>query len=171
MQTARHHLRKFAYILGDLSALAGSAALILGCGVIVIDVVGRYFGSPLRGSPDLVQLAFCVIVFGGLALCDREGGNVTVDLFADWFPDWLNHVFRAFGALIGFVVMALLAWQMLRNAEISILLKSSTNILNIPRAPFQWFVAGCCAIFCLEALVRLLDAVIEAAQRKNVVAR
>lgn len=60
--------------LMTLSAFVGPAGLIFVTGVIVADVVGRNMGLPLYGAQDLVTMTMVLIVFRGMALCDRTGG-------------------------------------------------------------------------------------------------
>jgi TRAP-type C4-dicarboxylate transport system permease small subunit len=65
----------------SLSAFFGTVCLIVQVVVILIDVVGRYFGYPLTGARDISQMAMVMVVFGGMALCDRIGGHISVDVF------------------------------------------------------------------------------------------
>ena len=83
-------LRKMADGLIALSAMIGTLALIGEVCVILADVVGRYFGSPLRGAQDVSQMGMVIIVFGGMALCDKLGGHVAVDVFERAYPAFLN---------------------------------------------------------------------------------
>ena len=83
-------LRNYADRLIGLSATIGSIGLIVEVGIILVDVIGRAFGSPLYGSQDLVTMTMVLLVFGGMALCDRRGGHIAVDIFERNFPDWLN---------------------------------------------------------------------------------
>ena len=41
--------------------------------MILYDVIGRALGSPLYGSQDLVTMTMIILVFGGMAICDRRG--------------------------------------------------------------------------------------------------
>ena len=76
---------------------AGIAALALLFEVIVIlvDVVGRALGRPLYGSLDMVTMAMVILVFGAMALCDRRGGHVAVDLLQSFFSERLNRYIAA----------------------------------------------------------------------------
>ena len=74
-------LQKLTDRLIGLSALIGTARSLFVVGVIIVDVVGRNFGRPLYGSQDLITMTMVLIVFGGMALCDRVGGHIIVDIF------------------------------------------------------------------------------------------
>ena len=97
-------LRKVADGLIGLSASISALALILVMGVIVVDVIGRGFGSPLYGSHDITTMVMVVIVFGAMALCDRDGGHIAVDLFERRFPPAMNRVIDILVAAGGAVI-------------------------------------------------------------------
>ena len=122
--------------------------------MILIDVIGRYFGSPLRGAQDVTQMAMVVLVFGGMALCDRQGGHIAVDLFERAFPAWLNRVTDIIAALLGTTIFALIAWNMWKSAALSQMLNLSTNIINLPKDWFQYYVVVSCVITALGMLLR-----------------
>jgi len=149
--------RKVVDVFGSLSALVGGAALLAGLAVILVDVIGRMLGAPLRGSPDLVQMAFVLIVFGGVPFCDKIGGNVAVDLLEPYFPPALNRLFLIFANVIGAVVFALIAWQMWESSKISKMLNLSTNILFLPKAPFQYAIVVLCAVTAISMALRVLE--------------
>lgn len=142
-------MRKFADRLIGLSALIGSSALILIVVVVLIDVIGRGFGQPLYGGQDVTTMAAVILVFGPMALCDRFGGHISVDLFEQYFPDGMNRMIDIGTAILGAVIFATLAWATWESAKLSLMLNLSTNLLYLPKAWFQW-----AAVFfmCLAAL-------------------
>lgn len=149
-------LRKVADGLIGLSAMVGTLALIAVVGVILVDVVGRYFGSPLWGAQDYSQMGMVIIVFGGMALCDKVGGQVAVDVFERAYPAFLNRAIDIVAAALGAVVFTIIAWAVYDSSKISLLLNLSTNIVNLPKAWFQWAV---CALSLITALGMGLRAV------------
>ena len=56
-------LRKTADGLISLSAFAGTLGLLFVTGVVLVDVIGRAFGAPLRGGQDFYQMGMVIIVF------------------------------------------------------------------------------------------------------------
>lgn len=145
--------------------LAGAAAIIAGLSllfitaVILVDVIGRYFGAPLYGSRDLVQMAAVIVVFGGMAYADRRGGHIQVDILEAHFAPGMNRFLTTLGYVIGTVVFALIGWNMWAASEMSALLNMSTNLLNLPRGPFEqvtsvlaWITALCLAERVLESV-------------------
>lgn len=149
-------VRTLADRLIGLSAALGSVSLMLIVVVILIDVIGRGFGKPLYGGQDITTMAGVIVVLAPMALCDRFGGHISVDLFERYFPDGMNRAIDIFVAVLGAIIFATLALATWQSAKLSLLLNLSTNLLYIPKAWFQW--AGV-AFMCLAALGLALRAV------------
>lgn len=154
------HLTKTADKLISLSSFIGSIALIVEVVVILIDVVGRAFNVPLVGAQDISQMSMLVLVFGAMALCDKLGGHIAVDIFEPSFPNWLNHLTDIFSAFIGAVIFAILAYAVYESSIISQMLHLATNIIYLPKAYFQWIITGFACITSLAMLLRGLDLII-----------
>ena len=137
--------RKLADGLINLSASIGALALLFLMGVIVVDVIGRAFGSPLYGGHDIVTMFMVVVVFGAMALCDRNGGHIAVDLFERKFSRRFNRIIDIAVAVLGVVIFVALAWATYDSAKLSVMLNLSTNLLNLPKSWFQHVLS----IFCL----------------------
>lgn len=158
-------MRKIADGLISLSAFIGGLCLLALVGVILIDVVGRAFGAPLFGSQDLINMGMAILVFGGMALCDRKGGHIAVDLLEPSFPASLNRLIDIAAAVIGAVVFLMIAYTIHESAKLSEMLNMSTNLLRLPRAWFQW---GVCALSIATALGMVLRAVELAVSGKDI---
>ncbi len=150
-------IRTLADRLIGLSAAIGSTALILIVVVVLIDVIGRAFGSPLYGGQDITTMATVILVFAPMALCDRLGGHISVDLFERYFPDGLNRAINICVALTGAVIFAALAWATWDSAKLSVMLNLSTNLLYLPKAWFQWAAIGFMSLAALGLALRALE--------------
>jgi len=129
-----------------LSAFLGTLGLLTEVTVILADVTGRFFGSPLNGAQDITQMSMVILVFGGMALCDRQGGHIAVDLFERNFPDWLNRAGDIAAALLGAAIFLGIAWTMYESSILSRMLRSATNIIGLPKVWFQYYVIASCLI-------------------------
>jgi TRAP-type C4-dicarboxylate transport system permease small subunit len=150
-------LRKTADRLIGLSATLGAVALVAVMVTILIDVVGRAMGSPLYGSQDIVTMSMVILVFGGMALCDRQGGHIAVDLLEPRFPHALNRLIDIVVALTGAVIFAFIAWAVWDSAKLSQMLNLSTNLLRLPKAWFQWALSGFSVLAALGLLLRAAE--------------
>jgi TRAP-type C4-dicarboxylate transport system permease small subunit len=91
-------VRQAADRLIALSAALGALGLLTEVAIILIDVVGRALGKPLFGSQDLITMTLVIVVFGGMAVCDRRGGHIAVDLLEPFFPPFVNRMTDALAA-------------------------------------------------------------------------
>jgi TRAP-type C4-dicarboxylate transport system permease small subunit len=132
-----HITRKLADGLIDLSATLGALGLMAEVAIILVDVIGRAFGKPLYGSQDLITMTMVILVFGAMALCDRKGGHIAVDLFERYYPDWMNRLIDILAALIGAVIFVGIAYAVNDSAQFSKMLNLSTNLLRLPKVWFQ----------------------------------
>ncbi len=152
-------LRKGADGLISATALVGTAGLIFEVCVILVDVMGRVLGHPLYGAQDATTMGMVLVVFGGMALCDKVGGHIAVDLFYRSYPRWLNRTSDLVSALLGAVIFAGIAWTIFQSAQLSLMLNLKTNILPLPKAYFQWALAACAVVTALAMLVRAAEMV------------
>ncbi|WEX10533.1 TRAP transporter small permease [Chelativorans sp. AA-79] len=143
-----------------LSNLLGSAALALVTIVILIDVIGRYFGAPLRGAQDIGQMGMVLIVFGGMAWCGRQGGHIAIDIFENAFPERVNHAIDIGVAFLGAFLFAAIAWKVIQSAQLSLMLNLATNIIQLPKAWFQWALAGFSILTALTMLLRGIELIL-----------
>lgn len=150
-------LRKVADALIELSATIGSIGLIFQVMLILADVVVRFFGAPIVGAQDLSQMAMAIVVFGGMALCDKIGGHVIVDIFEGSYPHWLNHLADVVSAFLGALIFTGLAWTVYESSKISEMLHLATNIIGLPKNYFQWAVSVFSAITAFAMLLRGIE--------------
>ncbi len=150
-------LRRYADGLISLSATIGALGLMFEVLVIVVDVTGRYFGRPLLGAQDLTQMAMVILVFGGMALCDRLGGHIAVDVFEPRFPPWLNRLGDVASALLGAVIFLLIAWTVYESSKLSQMLNLSTNVIRLPKVYFQWALCAFAMIAGVGMLLRAAE--------------
>lgn len=141
----------------SLSALLGTVALLFVVVIVLIDVIGRAFGSPLYGSLDLTTMAFVVVVFCGMALCDQQGGHIAVDLFERFFPPRLNHLIDIVVDLMGGAIFLTMAYAVTKAAGLSAMLNLRTNLLGLPLAWFQWLLAVLAFLTGIAVLLRAVE--------------
>ena len=144
----------------SLSAFVGTICLIVQVAVILVDVIGRYFGFPLTGARDISQMAMVMVVFGGMALCDRIGGHISVDVFEPYMGATLNRLSDIISPLIGAAVFFGIAWTVWESAVLSRMLNLSTNILYLPKAWFQYVIVVMSIVTGVAMLLRAAEALI-----------
>ena len=143
-----HFLRLLAYAGGLV--LAGLALLV------IYEIGARYFfGRPFRGGFEMTELAMSVIVACGLPYTAIQRGHVSVDIFSKFFDRpsmrWVNFGVHALGA----IVLGILTYQSFGYAMKSYGYGDVSNMMRIPKFPFQFAVAISAGLF---TIVLILDA-------------
>lgn len=138
-------------------AYAGGAVLVGLMFLVVYEVFMRYvFGRPFRGGYEMTELAMSLIVAFGLPYTAISRGHVSVDVLGAWLDQPRMRWLTALVHLTGAVLLALVAWRAGHYALGSYRWGDLSNMMRIPKSPFQFAVAGSAALF---ALVLLLEAV------------
>lgn len=159
---------RWAAGLTSLAALCGTLGLIVQVGVILTDVVLRYFGAPLRGAQDITTMMMILVVFGGMALCDRTGGHIAVDLFEKALPAPLRHAGDIVSAALGAAIFFGIAWTMVESAALSRMLNLATNIIQLPKAWFQYAVVVFSLIAAFGMALRAVTLLLGGQRRQRV---
>jgi len=134
----------------------GAGAVLLGLlGLVLFDVVMRYaLRLPFLGAYEMSELAMVLIVFLALPYCAATGGHVAVDVLSPLLDRpslrWLTAAIHLAGALL----MAIIAWQATLYAIVSGQRGEASNMLRIPKLPFELVTAACAALFALVLLVQ-----------------
>lgn len=150
-------LRSATDRLVGLSAAIGAAGVLFEVCIILVDVVGRALGKPLYGSQDLITMTMVLLVFGAMALCDRLGGHIAVDVLERFFPKWFNRIIDVIAALTGSIIFFTLAWAVYESAKLSVMLNLSTNLLNLPKSWFQFALIGFALLTGFSMALRAID--------------
>jgi TRAP-type C4-dicarboxylate transport system permease small subunit len=116
--------------LSNLCALLGGILLTGITLMSVYSVVMRnFFGKPIQGDFELVQVACAVSIAAFMPLCHLRGGHIIVDFFTNGASERTRNKLDAIGAVLVGLVFALLAWRTavgaidaLRNNETSMMM-------------------------------------------------
>ena len=142
-----------------LRALAiGGGVVLLGLmGLVAFDVVMRYvLRIPFLGAYEMTELAMVLIVAFGLPYTAISKGHVSIDIFGRWLDRPAMRWLTALVHLAGAALLALVAWRVALYAMGSYRWGDLSNMMRIPKFPFQFAIAFSAALF---ALVLLLEAV------------
>ena len=140
-----------------LSGLAAFSLMILA----VWSVGGRkFFGAPLAGYVDYIELLMPLIAILGISYVQREGGHIRMDILigrlrgrALWAAEFLS-------VLLMLVLMALLVWgswaHFARSFDWSLPLwsRDSTIDIGLPIWPSKLVVPVAFSILCLRLMLQ-----------------
>jgi TRAP-type C4-dicarboxylate transport system permease small subunit len=139
--------RRFAALLRIL-ALVGGAVLLGLVALVAFDILmRRVLKLQFLGGFEMTELAMVIIVALGLPYCAALGGHVSVDLFAKVLERprwrWVNALVHFAGALL----LGVVAWRTTLYALGSYRWGDATNMMAIPKFPFQLVTALGAALF------------------------
>ena len=112
-----HVLSQVLNKLSDILKLIGAVALTVMMMLTVVDVIGRFFKSPIFGSVELVGFLATIVVAAALPYTYKMDGHVGVEILVRLLPDkpqiWIDIVTRT----LTLVLFILITWQMFLYAE------------------------------------------------------
>lgn len=112
-----HVLSQVLNKLSDFLKLIGAVALTVMMMLTVVDVIGRFFKSPIFGSVELVGFLATIVVAAALPYTYKMDGHVGVEILVRLLPDksqiWIDIITR----ILTLVLFILITWQMFLYAE------------------------------------------------------
>jgi len=133
--------------------------------LVVADIVGRrFFGRPLRGTVEIVEMAMVLIIYLGLGYAEHEGDHVSLDLVYNRLGARTRSALSVITGVFGLGVMGLVAWQLWEFAGVLRAGQYTTGVLRIPQAPIAIVAVAGAGLFIL-AMATNVVAAIRAARR------
>ena len=104
------------WVSKTLMVLAAVLAFLL-CFLVVGDVSGRvFFGSPIKGTTEVISLAIVTICFLQAGYAIRSGGMLNVDTVVIKFSPRWQSIFGVLGAFAGMFFFAFLCYGTFEGA-------------------------------------------------------
>lgn len=139
---------------------------------IFVAVSGRMFQHPVLGDVELVQLFMIVLIMFGLAYTQSEEAHISIGLLVDRFPGPIQWVMDLLAYLLTTIACGMISWifvhAALKELKGHIL---RTDLLNIPFFPFKFIIAVGFALWGLQSLLKLFQAVSKLFKGESPVAR
>jgi TRAP-type C4-dicarboxylate transport system permease small subunit len=144
----------FASFVEKLGSLVLLAMVLL----TVTDItLRRFFNSPLPFSFETVEFLLVIVAYCYIAYATSESRHVSVDTLTSRIPTTARRRLRIGGDILTIGLFGLIAWQNVLQGNHVFKLGATSAILNIPKYPFQYWVAFGAALACLVLLLRLLN--------------
>lgn len=161
--------RSIATVINQACRAAGILALIFLLAMmvlVVLDVFLRYFfNNPILGSIELVEYFMVVAGFLGIAWCAVKGGHVKVDMLLSRLPPRAQAIIDSITLILTMTVVPLVSWQGFAQARHAQLVKSASDILEIPDYPFYLVVGISYALLFLVEVILLAELIAKAIKR------
>jgi TRAP-type C4-dicarboxylate transport system permease small subunit len=128
--------------------------LILMMLLTVMDVILRFFKTPITGTYELVAMAGAVVIAFAIPQTSREKGHIAVDIFPEGRYVILRNVFFGFTRAMGIVLFALLSWYLFQKGND---LRSGGDVSSTLRVPYYPVAYGLSFCFLLESFELLTE--------------
>jgi TRAP-type C4-dicarboxylate transport system permease small subunit len=137
-----------------LFAVGAGIMLILMAAMSLASIVGRsFFGKPIVGDYELVQIMSAMAVSLALPFCQMIRGHVIVDFFTAALPAKTNKYLDILASMVLAIASFLLTWrigtglfELMGNDDASMLLNIPTWWGYVPMVP-SFFLLGCAALY------------------------
>jgi TRAP-type C4-dicarboxylate transport system permease small subunit len=154
---AQHYIsaiRKTGKVCHDAAMVILFLLMALGAS----EVIGRFgFNRPIVAVLELSQIMQAMMVFLAWAYTTAERSHVRVEIFARTFPPRLQAILEFVIAIVVIVLFALIAWKATEKAVFYWETNMQVDVLFIPLAPFQLFLAIGAVLLCLELIARMIE--------------
>lgn len=137
----------------NLLAAAGVAFIMF---LTVADVIGRLFGSPIRGTYEIVGFVGAVIISLALPYTSIKKGHIYVDILMMKMPRMARVIVYSINALVSMFLFGIIAWQSAVYAQSLKVSGEVSPTLQMPVYPFIYGVAVGCAMLSVVLFIEFL---------------
>ena len=111
----------------------------------------------IQGVFELVELMCGIFVSFALAYCASHRGHIRITILLSQFPRMVQRVINSITAIISIVVVALLAWQALKQGFVIQRSGLATATWYIPISPFYFVLFVGFVLFALVWIIQLRE--------------
>lgn len=144
-----------------VAALIGGVLFCIEMLMSVVSVTGRiFFGTPIPGDYELVQMLSAMGVALCLPYCQLRGGHVFVDFFTLWAPAFLKRILDSAASLLLAAISFLLAWRIWHGMLAMREYGEASMVISLPiwwgyiPLPPAFLLLGFTALYTFSTLLR-----------------
>jgi TRAP-type C4-dicarboxylate transport system permease small subunit len=140
-----------------------AATLIIVMVIVCANVMGRSFwGTPVKGTVDIVSLLGAIIIGWAIAYTQVLKGHIRIDLLVQRLPPRIQYIVDSVIDLIGLALFALISWQTVIFTKANFEVGELSEVLKLPITPFASVVAVGCIALTLALFIDLIKSVSKA---------
>ena len=152
-QALEKGIRKTENILISIGMVMLFMLMVLGAS----DVIGRYvFNRPILGTLEVGQILMAGVVLLGWAYTQAKRGHIRVELVTTHYPPRIRAILDFVSSLLALALFSLIAWQSVLTAILRWQRQELVHIIDIPLAPFMFFVSLGAFFLCLELIIQMI---------------
>ena len=145
-------LRGVVSALGVVAGVAVAAMIVVTC----IDVVGRRFGRPLKGTYDIVEILGAMTIAGGLPYTTACKGHVAIEFFFQRLSRLGRVLVDTLVRMITIPMFSFLTWRFIRYGLEIKASGQGTSTMGWPIFWLPWWMALCSGVMVLVILYHLV---------------
>jgi TRAP-type C4-dicarboxylate transport system permease small subunit len=154
------YINKWLSYTSSLLSAAAMVAMVFVVMAVVVMVLARWlFDFPLKGTWDLVTVAFAIIVWGPMAMAALKGSHTALTFVLDRVPRLPRLIVQLIIALVTSGMLVIVTWRLVAQGVRMGEAVSRTGVLKIPYEPFAYFAAAGCALMALAFLAAVPEVV------------
>jgi len=145
---------------GEICHDAAMVILFLLMSLGASEVIGRFvFNRPIVAVLELSQIMQAMMVFLAWAYTTAKRSHVRVEMFIRMFSPRIQAIQDFVTDIVVIVLFALIAWKAAEKAAFYWENNMQVDILFIPLAPFQLFLAIGAVLLCLELIAQIIEVI------------
>ena len=138
--------------LNWMAALAIVAVMVIVCANVLSRSI---FGTPLKGTVDIVSQLGVLVIAGAIAYTQVLKGHIRITLFVDKLPRSIRNFMVGLVDIIGIILFGIMTWQTILFGKGTYEIGELSEVLKIPITPFAFVVSIGCLSLTLVLLVDL----------------
>ena len=148
---------RFIHRIGESLSFIGTIAMLAVVGIIMTNIVLRFFGKALLGTYEAVGLLMVVMISFGIAYCAIKKSHVAVNIVLLQVPKRVQTILSIITTTLSIGIWLLIVWCSAGFARKQWLKGEATDIMEWPIYPMRFvFVLGA-IILCLVLLLDLIN--------------
>jgi TRAP-type C4-dicarboxylate transport system permease small subunit len=145
---------------GKVCHYAAMVILFLLMSLGASEVIGRFvFNRPIVAVLEFSQIMQAMMVFLAWAYTTAERSHVRVEMFCRALPLRVQAILEFIFDIVVIVLFGLIAWKATEKAVFYWETNMQVDILFIPLAPFQLFLAVGAGLLCLELIAQMIESI------------
>ena len=140
-------------IMRSLSGVSMIVMMLLTC----IDVIGRYFGHPIRGSVEIVGIFAVLTAVFSLPYTHRMKAHIGVEMFVEMLSPKTQAIIDLCTKILSFILFSVVSWRM--GVYAFTIQKSGELTMNLKLPEYYVIFAAsfCFLIFALQILLEIIS--------------
>ncbi len=151
------NLNKIISWLSDKLKYAGAFCLTAMMLITCVDVVGRFFNTPILGAVEFVGFFFTLTTAFALPYTHKMDAHIGVELVVTMLPQKHQEWLRLITTFVSFLLFCLVTWRMMVYADTIHQSGEVSMTLKLPEYYIIYIVSVCFLVFSLILIQDVLN--------------